>query len=614
MVRRAYHGRPVVIVRLFIRMPSTPPAFSSDIDARTDWQGRACYRVVQSAGDDGRQLLRLWTAWQQQHDAGASVPPRVHYFMLMPQSSMPARLPAASAGTDPLNLWPQLQALWPPATPGYHRLLLAQGRFVLTLIIGDIAPALAQFDGSVDCFLLHDDDTLWTSALLTRLGRLAAPLAQLYLPQAKACYAVRLQQAGFVVTAVDAAQFAPRWQAASAPLPETARHAIVIGAGLAGSAVCERLASRGWQVTLLERHGKPAQEASGNLAGVYMPSISRDDNPTARLSRVAFLFAQQVWAQVGVFAPGRGIGAACGVLHLARDAAQAQAFEAAAQHWRYPPEFAQWLSPQAASARLGMVAGSGWWFPAAGWLRPGLLCEAMLAACGARLQKHLHRTALALRRCGQDWQVLDADGAILAQAPALILANGMDARHFEQAATLPLQTIRGQVSHVPAAQLPALPLALCGDGYLTGAVDGVISMGASYDQGDEDASLRLDSHLGNLAKLRQMLPQWQAEVDLATWGGRVGFRCVSADRLPLAGALPDMAALAAGGEVQLRELPRHPQLYGLLGYASRGLIWAPLAAEIVACQLSGEPAPLGKDALALLDPARFALKAHRRSA
>jgi len=598
-------------------MSPTPFASAVDVDACTHWHRRACYTAVQTTGDDGRQLLRLWTLWQQQQDAGAPVPQRLHYFMLVPQQTMPERLLPASSERDPLGLLPQLQALWPPATPGYHRLLLAQGQLILTLIVGDIAPALMQLDGSVDCFLLHDDQTLWTPALLARLARLAAPLARLCLPQAEARYATHLQQAGFVVTASNAAEFAPRWQIAATPVgataDATARHAIVIGAGLAGSAACERLAARGWQVTLLERHGQPAQEASGNLAGVYMPSISRDDNPTAKLSRAAFLFAQQVWAQVGVFAAGQTIGAACGVLHLARDATQAWAFEEAARHWRYPPEFAQWLSPQAASARLGMAAGSGWWFPRAGWLRPALLCEAMLAACATRLQRHFHHTALTLRRCGQDWQVLGAEGAVLAQAPALILANGMDALHFEQAATLPLQSIRGQVSHVPAAQLPALPLALCGDGYLTGAVDGVISMGASYDQGDEDVGLRLDSHMGNLTKLQQMLPQWHAEVDPATWSGRVGFRCVSADRLPLAGALPDMTALAAGGEVQLREVPRHPQLYGLLGYASRGLIWAPLAAEIVACHLTGEPMPLGKDALALLDPGRFALKAHRRT-
>ena len=568
--------------------------------------GRDNYTVLQTGADDGRQLLCLWRTWQRQRDAGQPVPQRLHYFMLASRQSIARFQPPPAS--DPQAQ--QLRAAWPSATPGYHRLLLAQGQLVLTVIVGDIVQSLEQLDASIDCFLLHDDASLWTVPLLTRVGRLARPQARLHMtPMADARL---LRQAGFSLTAANVAQYLPRWPVVLAAAPAV-RRAIVIGAGLAGSAACERLAARGWHVSLVERHALPAQEASGNLAGVYMPSISRDDNPTARLSRAAFLFALQVWSQAGIFAPGRGIGEASGVLQLARDAAQEQAFEEAARHWRYPADFAQYLSPQDASARLGSRSAGGWWFPAAGWLRPALLCEALLQACGERLQRCFHHTAISLRRIEQEWQVRDADGEILAQAPELILANGLDALHFPQAATLPLHLIRGQVSHVPAAQLPGLLPALCGDGYLTGAVDGLRSMGASYDQGDVDTGLRLDSHLGNLSRLRQMLPQWQAELDPASWDGRVGFRCVSADRLPLAGALPDMAALTGAGEVKLRDLPRHPQLYGLLAYASRGLIWAPLAAEIVACQLAGEPAPLGKDGLALLDPARFALKAHRRA-
>lgn len=237
----------------------------------------------------------------------------------------------------------------------------------------------------------------------------------------------------------------------------------------------------------------------------------------------------------------------------------------------------------------------------------------MLHACGERLHGCFGKEVHSLRRADGQWQALDADGAVIAAAPVAILANGMQSAGLAQAAALPLQAIRGQVSHLPAASLPDLPFVLCGDGYLTGAVNGLVSVGASYDRDDHDTALRVDSHAGNLDKLRQLLPGMSSDIDPDSLPGRVGFRCVSADRLPLVGALPDQAALAAGGEVQLRDAPRWPQLYGLLAYASRGLIWAPLAAEIVACALEDEPAPLGKDLLALLDPARFALRAHRKN-
>jgi tRNA 5-methylaminomethyl-2-thiouridine biosynthesis bifunctional protein len=61
-------------------------------------------------------------------------------------------------------------------------------------------------------------------------------------------------------------------------------------------------------------------------------------------------------------------------------------------------------------------------------------------------------------------------------------------------------------------------------------------------------------------------------------------------------------------------VPRLPGLYGLLGYGSRGLIWAPFAAELLASSLEGEPLPIERTLAEALDPARFVLKAYRRGA
>ncbi|WP_308622196.1 hypothetical protein [Massilia sp. Se16.2.3] len=52
-------------------------------------------------------------------------------------------------------------------------------------------------------------------------------------------------------------------------------------------------------------------------------------------------------------------------------------------------------------------------------------------------------------------------------------------------------------------------------------------------------------------------------------------------------------------------------MYGLLGYASRGLIWAPLCAELLAARLENEPLPLEAALVDALDPARFVLRARR---
>jgi tRNA 5-methylaminomethyl-2-thiouridine biosynthesis bifunctional protein len=338
-----------------------------------------------------------------------------------------------------------------------------------------------------------------------------------------------------------------------------------------------------------------------------MPLLSRDDNLPTRLTRAAYLYALRYWDTLGGI--GRAIdGAACGVLQLARDAAHAQVQRAIAQEAHYPAHFAQWLERAEAEAVLGHPApDGGWLFRQGGWARPASVCEAMLARCGARLTRMFSSGSVHVARHGDAWQVIDAAGTVLASAATVILANGPAARAMAQAAALPLSSVRGQVTHIDAAGAPALSLVLCREAYITPSADGICSFGASYDM-DADPALRASSQDANLANIRDLLQDPSIGVD-APLRGRVGFRCVAPDRLPLVGRLPDVDA--AGGLERLREVPRHPGLYALLGYASRGLIWAPLAAELLAAQLDGEPLPLEAHLVDALDPARFVLRARR---
>ncbi|HNH88609.1 MAG TPA: FAD-dependent oxidoreductase, partial [Thiobacillaceae bacterium] len=161
-----------------------------------------------------------------------------------------------------------------------------------------------------------------------------------------------------------------------------------------------------------------------------------------------------------------------------------------------------------------------------------------------------------------------------------------------------------------AGRLPALEHALCREGYLTPAVDGIHCLGASYAW-DEGTELRTEEHAGNLVRLAHMLPGAEADLEPASLDGRVGFRAATPDRLPLVGALPDPASVLAR-DCRLADLPRLPGLYGLLGLGSRGLVWASLAAEALASRLDGDPLPLEADLVDALDPGRFRLRAHRR--
>jgi len=71
----------------------------------------------------------------------------------------------------------------------------------------------------------------------------------------------------------------------AAAADETRRHVLILGAGIAGCSLAERLAARGWQIDLIDAADGPGAGASGNHAGVLRPLPSLDDNRMSRLTR-----------------------------------------------------------------------------------------------------------------------------------------------------------------------------------------------------------------------------------------------------------------------------------------------------------------------------------------
>jgi tRNA 5-methylaminomethyl-2-thiouridine biosynthesis bifunctional protein len=587
------------------------------------WRDQSRFTIVETGFGLGLNFLATWQAWR----ADPARAQRLHYVAIEKHPFHAADLARLHAQWPELAaLSEQLRAAWPPLVAGFHRLLLDQGRVTLTLVFDDIADCLPQIDAAADAFYLDGfapskNPDMWAPPLLARLHRLAAPQATAATYTVSSAVRAALAQAGFVCEKrpgfgrkrdMLTAYYAPRWPLPPRPL-QPQKRAVIVGAGIAGSAACERLAARGWQLTLVERHPGPAREASGNRAGIAMPLLSRDDNLTSRLSRAAFLFSLQLWQGLG------GIGRAfagedCGVLQLARDADHAALQRETVQALGLPEDFVRWLDAPAAAALTGNPdAHGGWLFPRGGWVTPSSLCDALLVACGERLQRRFSTAALTLRHDGDEWQLDDANGNPIARAPVVVIAAGANAGGFAQTRGLPLTAIRGQVTHLEATALPPLPVVLCGEAYVTRPAAGICCVGATYDF-DSDPELRQASQDENLQRLAQVLPQTAQEQDLALTGralaGRVAFRCASPDRLPLVGALPDADARITGS--RLRDVPRLPALHGLLGYGSRGIIWAPFAAELLASMLEGEPLPIEQELAAALDPARFALKAWRR--
>jgi tRNA 5-methylaminomethyl-2-thiouridine biosynthesis bifunctional protein len=555
------------------------------------WRGRRAFTVLETGFGIGLNFLATLRAWRE--DPGRCerlhfVSLEKHPFSRTDLAQLHARYPGLAAEGA------ALRAIWPPLLPGVHRLELEGGRAVLTLAFGEAAAVLRELRLAADAIYLDGfapakNPVMWSRDAMKAIARLAAPGATAATWSSAAPVREALAAAGFELEKrpgfadkreMLAARHAPRAGTWPAPAAWPERRALVIGAGIAGAAVCERLAARGWEAVLLERRREPGAETSGNHAGVFHPVATPDDSLLARLTRAGSLYALARWRELD--------GAAwspCGALQLARDEREDEAQARALDALGAGAEFMRRVTRAEASELAGVaLAAGGLWFAAAGWARPPALVRAQLAHAAAEACFGVE--VASLERGEGGWRALDADGRAIAAAPVAVLANAAEAPRFAPGCGIALRRVRGQVSYLPEAMFRAPRLPVLRSGFVLPAIEGIAVAGASYDFDDDDPAPRARDHAGNLERLGRIVPGAADGLDPAALEGRVGFRAVTRDRLPVAGELA-------------------PGLYGAFGYGSRGLVWASLAAELIASRIEREPLPLEAKLADAIAPARF---------
>ncbi|MCF5468291.1 bifunctional tRNA (5-methylaminomethyl-2-thiouridine)(34)-methyltransferase MnmD/FAD-dependent 5-carboxymethylaminomethyl-2-thiouridine(34) oxidoreductase MnmC [Pseudomonas syringae] len=584
----------------------------------------------------GLNFLCAWQLFEACAPAGA----RLHFVSVEKYPLSRADLQRA------LALWPELSTFAQPLLDqyvavheGFQRLVFDDGRVTLTLLVGDALQMLPQLDGQIDAWFLDGfapakNPEMWTPELFAELARLSTSATTIGTFTSTGWVRRSLNAAGFKMKrvpgighkwevlrgafiawpeGVTTASAAKPWFAR--PAPHTGeRKALVIGAGLAGCATAESLAQRGWHVSLLERHAAPAQEASGNPQGVLYLKLSAHGTTLSQLILSGFGYTRRLLERLQ-----RGVDwDACGVLQLTFDDKEALRQKQLAE--AFPDTLLHLLDQPQAEARSGIALNSGGLFyPEGGWVHPPALCHAQAAHPNIRLITH--RQALELRRVDDQWQVWGGE-QLIDSASVVVLAGAADIKQFSQSAELPLKRIRGQITRLPQTQAStALRSVVCAEGYVAPARLGEHTLGASFDFNSTDLTPNLADHLDNLGLLREISADLTARLDATDLPheqlqGRAAFRCTSPDYLPIVGPLADRDRFVqtyAALSKDARQVPdiACPWLDGLYvnsGHGSRGLITAPLCAELIAAWLDNEPLPLPRSVAEACHPNRFALR------
>src|SRR5258706_7526844 len=378
-----YHsaaGGPAQVVHVFLKGNQLPER----------WRGRETFVILETGFGLGLNFLATWQAWRRDPRRCRRlhfVSVEKHPFSLQDLRTLHERHPELKEEAA------ELHSSWPILGPGGHRLVFEGGAVPLTLFFADIKILrdlrLAADAIYLDGFSPAKNPEMWSPQTLRAISRLAAPGATAATWSVASTVRAALEETGFEVEKQPGFGFKKEMLRArfvrkgnEIPLVKT-RTATVVGAGLAGAAVCERLCARGWEVTLIEKHAGPAQEASGNHAGTFHPIVTPDDSLFARLTRAAFLLSLSSWKRLPA-----ARWDACGALQLARNEKEEISQRASVAALALPPEYAQLWTREEASAHAGVpVAAGGLRFPQAGSIQPPTLVPARLDAFGGPAQR-----------------------------------------------------------------------------------------------------------------------------------------------------------------------------------------------------------------------------------
>ncbi len=570
-----------------------------------------------------------------------------------------------------------------PAMKGFQRLVLQGGRVLLTLFFGEASSMCCQINSAIgieawflDGFAPAKNPSMWQPEIFEQMARLSSSEATFATFSVAGVVRRRLEQNGFLVK--KRAGFGRKREmltgkmAASSTTENEAYPAIknsllypkksyqknltkikrdlsrqgllkaaVIGGGLAGSAVAEALARRGFQVWLIEQNSSLAQGASAQPVAILQPLITKKPTTHSRLIMQGYHYMLHHLERMYQLkrlkkADQKRSNWQNGVLQLAPTEELQERFQLGTLS--LPPTVARPVDREEATALSALECSCGGvYFPKGCALSPVEICRANCAQRGIEQLFRRKVRAPFFESRSKLWKVYDRAGRLIVDAPFVILANAFDVLQFELCRKLPLRRVRGQSFALPKALCHQEPGSIIsGDVYLIAGEAETHFVGATFEPWNNNPIPEPEQNCYLFKKLTNYLPRLipdpTLELPLSSTSGlplnstsrlplnptsdlvidqvsgekpisqdykkkicpqlfptRVCFRITTADHLPATG--------------RLNSWP--PGLFISVAHGSRGLIYTHLCAEILAAQICQEILPVEEELALALSPQRF---------
>ncbi len=496
----------------------------------------------------GLNFLATWQMWEQHKSAKG----RLHFVSVekFPLSTEMLRKALSSWSDNSPELGPyiaKLIAAWPDRVRGTHILRLSDD-VTLTLIHDDVQAALSGLSMQADAWFLDGftpakNPAMWTKEVMAHVVRLSKGGARVGTFTAAGAVRQALSEAGFDVRKTDGFGRKRHRIEAVMPVRETSPQPevrpIIIGAGIAGCTLYEAFTRRGIAVTIIDSGDNTA--ASGNVAAIVKPRLDRNDSPLARFALSSFLYATRFYDSL--------------------DAVISEGVDHAPQTPEQVARHADLAKLPALSSEQMQWTGEIMRFPRAQVIDPQKAKQGLLGGC-----ENVKATAKAVSRDGTGLSVLGENGEVIARGTHIIFAAGAGVRDVEMFDELELRYARGQINW---AKNDGLETALTYGGYAVPLGDELL-LGATHDRLEEGTNPYqtreaddVRNQQGYLAATGQMLTPSKRP-------SRASIRVNSKTTWPF------IAQLEEG-------------VVAFTGLGSRGFVFAPLMAEMLAADMLNEP-------------------------
>ncbi len=453
--------------------------------------------------------------------------------------------------------------VYPLRIPGFHRRHVTP-RVTLTLIFDEALRGLEELDTEIDAWFLDGfspakNVEMWRGELFAQMARLSVDGTTLGSFTAAGEVRRALEDVGFKIARAEGHghkrhRITGVFRSDKKRTEKPTLAVTIYGAGLGGAALHHCLTRRGVETNIIDPNGA-ASGASSNRLGLLNPKLEAQDNPRNDAGAAAFSFARHILSDTPEcdFNP-------CGALHLAHDAEKETRLRNFLERNAWLEPHMQWIPAADTEKICGVALGhDGLFYADAVTVNTKKFVSSLLHS---RLRKGY---ALSRNACESEHP-----------SDIAIFATGLALRE-----KFPLQAVRGQVTYIRAPQALRCPVMF---GHYIAPTNDLWALGASFEQNNDNPEIKAQDTQSNIEAAEKILGQ---KIDAPIAEEWAQIRTASRDRFPLCGKIND-------GEYVL----------GALG--SHGIQFALLMAEMIACDLTGAPRPVGRAAAQALSVARFA--------